>query len=336
MVGFGAGAYVLSLLDRGKAVQPACGAFAPEPPEPSDAGADSGDAGNPVQDASNSGDGGNPPPPEGGCSCATTGGPVSGSAAALLVGVLFLARRKRFGFVAIVPRGLQQHAFAERRRHDRRWRERRHDRRSDHRRRRGHLRDDVHVHAGVGLVTEGGRRLGRVGRLHDADDLERPRHDRRVQRQGPARTGLVGLQDHRRWNLAARSQVDDAKVRHGHGELRGHRDRLLHADAVGRVAVEREGSLLGADHVHARRRANADRPDQRDGDAPERLRRQDDRGDRERLRDQRRRAEPRGRQVHDLRRAPRIASAARPRRCGSSSGSKIRPSTGTTRSSTWR
>ncbi len=53
MVGFGAGAYVLSLLDRGQPVAPSCGAFAPEPDEPTDAGPDAqADGGNPVQDAS--------------------------------------------------------------------------------------------------------------------------------------------------------------------------------------------------------------------------------------------------------------------------------------------
>ncbi|HEY2370145.1 MAG TPA: alpha-amylase family glycosyl hydrolase, partial [Polyangiaceae bacterium] len=104
MVGFGAGAYLLSLLDRGHAVEPACGAFAPEPPEPSDAGADAdaaSDAGNSMQDASNSPDGGNPPTPEsGGCSCATAGGnTTNASAIAVLLGALFLMRRKRFGLV---------------------------------------------------------------------------------------------------------------------------------------------------------------------------------------------------------------------------------------------
>ena len=109
MVGFGAGAYVLSLLDRGQPVVPSCVGFASEPPEPSDAGADaSSDGGNPVQDASNSGDGGNPPPPGGGgCSCSTTGGGTTNTGAlALFIGaLLLLARRKRFGFVAMFLAG---------------------------------------------------------------------------------------------------------------------------------------------------------------------------------------------------------------------------------------
>ena len=40
MVGFGAGAYLLRLTDRGQAVTPTCGAFAVEPANPVDAGAD--------------------------------------------------------------------------------------------------------------------------------------------------------------------------------------------------------------------------------------------------------------------------------------------------------
>jgi GH15 family glucan-1,4-alpha-glucosidase len=42
MVGFGAGAYLLRLYDRGKAPSPACGTFASEPGNPTDAGTDSG------------------------------------------------------------------------------------------------------------------------------------------------------------------------------------------------------------------------------------------------------------------------------------------------------
>jgi GH15 family glucan-1,4-alpha-glucosidase len=46
MVGFGAGAYLIALADRGSAVTPTCGAFATEPALPTDAGADgSADAG---------------------------------------------------------------------------------------------------------------------------------------------------------------------------------------------------------------------------------------------------------------------------------------------------
>ncbi len=66
MVGFGAGAYVLSLLDRGAPIVPSCDAFAAEPDEPSDAGPDAmtPDAGS-MQDASNS-DAGSAPS-SGGC-----------------------------------------------------------------------------------------------------------------------------------------------------------------------------------------------------------------------------------------------------------------------------
>ncbi len=45
MVGFGAGAYLLALLDRGSPVTPTCGAFAAEPADPSDAGSTAGDGG---------------------------------------------------------------------------------------------------------------------------------------------------------------------------------------------------------------------------------------------------------------------------------------------------
>jgi MYXO-CTERM domain-containing protein len=45
MVGFGAGAYLLRLVDRGTPVTPTCGAFAAEPANPSDAGADGGGEG---------------------------------------------------------------------------------------------------------------------------------------------------------------------------------------------------------------------------------------------------------------------------------------------------
>ncbi|HSQ66682.1 MAG TPA: alpha-amylase family glycosyl hydrolase, partial [Polyangiaceae bacterium] len=98
MVGFGAGAYVLSLLDRGQPVAPGCDTFAFEPAEPSDAGtdgaADAGDAGKPVQDASNS-DGGTTPPPSSGCSCdaAGTSGSSAGLLAALLAAMMCALRR---------------------------------------------------------------------------------------------------------------------------------------------------------------------------------------------------------------------------------------------------
>ena len=97
MVGFGAGAYVLSLLDRGQPVTPACGAFATEPDEPSDAGADADqDGGNSVQDASNS-DAGNPPPPgTSGCSCSTSPSSSRGPwALAALALAALVARREK-------------------------------------------------------------------------------------------------------------------------------------------------------------------------------------------------------------------------------------------------
>jgi GH15 family glucan-1,4-alpha-glucosidase len=45
MVGFGAGAYLLTLFDRGKGPSPSCGTFASEPAGAADAGADSGSGG---------------------------------------------------------------------------------------------------------------------------------------------------------------------------------------------------------------------------------------------------------------------------------------------------
>jgi hypothetical protein len=61
MVGFGAGAYLLSLFDRGAAAVPTCGSFASEPASPSDAGVAAHDGGT-MADASaaGSGDGGRP------------------------------------------------------------------------------------------------------------------------------------------------------------------------------------------------------------------------------------------------------------------------------------
>ena len=58
MVGFGAGAYLLALFDRGKPAAPTCGAFAAEPGGAGDAGSDGGGA--------SSGDGGAGPGPDGG------------------------------------------------------------------------------------------------------------------------------------------------------------------------------------------------------------------------------------------------------------------------------
>jgi MYXO-CTERM domain-containing protein len=98
MVGFGAGAYILSLLDRGMLVLPGCDAFAAEPGGPSDAGPDASDGGTVLPDASMA-DGGSTPPPtsSSGCSCVIgTGGSSPGwlgFAALALLGVM-RARRK--------------------------------------------------------------------------------------------------------------------------------------------------------------------------------------------------------------------------------------------------
>lgn len=91
MVGFGAGAYLLALIDRGAPAVPACGDYAPEPPEffP-DAGADAA-AG---ADASPATDAGPKPPPTGagGCSCNQSTEP---SFSPLALVVLLALRRRR-------------------------------------------------------------------------------------------------------------------------------------------------------------------------------------------------------------------------------------------------
>jgi len=69
MVGFGAGAYLLALFDRGKPAVPTCGAFASEPANPSDAG----------PDAEPAGDDGGSPAVDGGVPAHDGGGPVSGA-----------------------------------------------------------------------------------------------------------------------------------------------------------------------------------------------------------------------------------------------------------------
>ena len=87
MVGFGAGAYLLALLDRGKAGAPSCGAYASEPAEPVDAGADGSgatdDGGGTVHggDGGGANDGGAGETPgaggaggSSGCGCELTGG----------------------------------------------------------------------------------------------------------------------------------------------------------------------------------------------------------------------------------------------------------------------
>jgi hypothetical protein len=67
MVGFGAGAYLIALADRGTPVTPTCGSFATEPALPVDASAGSTDAGNVGQ-----GDGGSSGSPQG----QADGGPI--------------------------------------------------------------------------------------------------------------------------------------------------------------------------------------------------------------------------------------------------------------------
>jgi MYXO-CTERM domain-containing protein len=122
MVGFGAGAYLIALADRGTPVTPTCGAFANEPALPSDAGPDSGGSG--VDGGLGADDGGGVPivfadaslpgPPvaqaeggvgetsgggakSGGCGCTAVG--TSRSSAPLLwlasaLGMLAMARRR--------------------------------------------------------------------------------------------------------------------------------------------------------------------------------------------------------------------------------------------------
>jgi MYXO-CTERM domain-containing protein len=116
MVGFGAGAYLLSLYDRGKPASPTCGAFASEPANPSDAGpggAEAGaDGGGSAQDGGggvlpdagvspvdeDSGVGANQDAPHGssgGCGCALGDAGSTGSALVALAPLVLLAFRRR-------------------------------------------------------------------------------------------------------------------------------------------------------------------------------------------------------------------------------------------------
>ncbi|HEY1696405.1 MAG TPA: glycoside hydrolase family 15 protein [Polyangiaceae bacterium] len=121
MVGFGAGAYLLALYDRGKAGSPACGDYAAEPGGVGDAGPDGSapvDAGVPVDaghadagqadggaaPADGGANGGSGPDAgaghsagsSGGCGCSEAGTRTSGSVVALLSpALLLLLRRKR-------------------------------------------------------------------------------------------------------------------------------------------------------------------------------------------------------------------------------------------------
>lgn len=105
MVGFGAGAYLLALVDRGKPVVPTCVSFASEPADPVDAGSGDdggvtlGDGG--ASDSGMAGDGGSNggAPGQGGssgCSCALTGRArdVTPLGVALALAALAVARRR--------------------------------------------------------------------------------------------------------------------------------------------------------------------------------------------------------------------------------------------------
>jgi hypothetical protein len=82
MVGFGAGAYLLALYDRGSAVAPTCGAFASEPANPADGG--SLDAAAPTDAGGPSSDGATPSTPDAGVGPedAATGGGEGGASGA--------------------------------------------------------------------------------------------------------------------------------------------------------------------------------------------------------------------------------------------------------------
>jgi hypothetical protein len=115
MVGFGAGAYLLALYDRGKPGAAACSSYASEPANPSDAGADAagpiGDGGGSPEGGPAAGDSGAPVGEDaggGGGNAASSGGsgssgcgcivasPVDGGAALLaLVPLLLLVGRRR-------------------------------------------------------------------------------------------------------------------------------------------------------------------------------------------------------------------------------------------------
>jgi MYXO-CTERM domain-containing protein len=116
MVGFGAGAYLVSLFDRGKPVVPTCGTFASEPGNASDAGTDAapapGDGGGPGPDGgvevhdggagsgsgSDSGAAPNQEAPRGssgGCGCVLGDAGSTGSALVTLAPLALLALRRR-------------------------------------------------------------------------------------------------------------------------------------------------------------------------------------------------------------------------------------------------
>jgi MYXO-CTERM domain-containing protein len=118
MVGFGAGAYLLALFDRGKPPAPTCGAFASEPGNPTDAGTDAeptgDDGGGPTPDSgiaahdggsgsssgsgADSGAGPSQDAPHGsskGCGCVLGDAGSTGSALVALAPLVLLAFRRR-------------------------------------------------------------------------------------------------------------------------------------------------------------------------------------------------------------------------------------------------
>jgi GH15 family glucan-1,4-alpha-glucosidase len=104
MVGFGAGAYLMALFERGAAAAPACGAFASEPADPSDAGADDGgseagafvDAGLLEGGSGDAAAGAAAPAPQGGCGCSVPrDAPWASGFVAALVPVALVTRRRR-------------------------------------------------------------------------------------------------------------------------------------------------------------------------------------------------------------------------------------------------
>jgi MYXO-CTERM domain-containing protein len=105
MVGFGAGVYILSLLDRGQPVMPGCDSFASEPDEPTDAGPP--DAQPPPSEAGTPDAGADastplPPPASSGCSCTTVPQPSSnGYVAAIALAMLVIRRRRSSSLLSL-------------------------------------------------------------------------------------------------------------------------------------------------------------------------------------------------------------------------------------------
>ena len=241
MVGFGAGSYVLSLIDRGQGVFPSCDDFASEPDLPSEAGSDGGHA---VSDAAppNGNDASVPdagadasapePPSSGGCAMSTVSPRMGGSVAFALVAFLLLARRRRLsalgaGAMALVacrpsastqpPSGCRSPGLRpDGGRVNRRGA-------SHHRRRRWSVPDHVFLHTTRRHERGHRQRIGRVERVLDTrrrDDAA----ERRLHGTGPARARVLRVQAHRRRHVAARPCLDDAQVRQRRGELRSHRE----------------------------------------------------------------------------------------------------------------